>query len=939
MIAASTHLPIPTRRFRFTLALLAMMITSANGDDFVWENNNANTNWNSAANWGGTLFEFPDDNTDSATISVPSVLISPRLNASNITIGALTIDSNGDVNTGDGTDNFGLTVQQSLFHDGSTVIEDAGSSLTVWQSPVLNDFDTDSLRIDAGTLILRQGAKTQVDGPLNIVNGGDIFGSGIVEMNSANGAVNDGLIRAAFGGTLTLRRTGTSQFDPDGAGNGELEASNNSTLVIDMPLADTDFDGTISIGQNAEVRINDQWTLDNSAGTRVDFHGDSETATLAGTGANLNGEIHVHSGTARWAAPINVGATANLTMSDHTTLQFDAPTTFANPDSIDNAFATEFIVNDVVNIGNGSGNFDWDGESQNLVLEGRTTVNPGGVLNIDVDRLDAPAFDERVSTRVVMNSGRIDVRVGDGQFEFDGSMRMNNTTGSMSRITGDEMLFTGRLTVGGTGESRISTRTIFGGASNVTVLAGAELEIGSGQSVINGGTWTGSGAVNLDSNLTRFTAPTIVDMPTGTFDMDGNFVGHTVAIDQPLTLNVASVDDNDNNRIDDVLQINGAAGRLNVNLTAASFYRIQGDLQLNGPGGGFVGNHLAGDDVYLEGTTTVSGNSMSTARVDLRGSMEIAGLNSTFNMGGGSSSNPNFIRQSATFSGAGRLINLNGTGLVAEDGVFADIVLENRGRMELGNASTANVSVSRFFQTNAGEIEFEIAAAPGVSQDRLSVAGIASLDGELVVSATNNFVPSVGDVYTLISAGPVAGTFDTLTTVSDGIVSFDANALYSANHVRIAITDVSILGDFNGDLALDCADVDALVAELASNGMSLVFDVNSDAMVDHQDLDEWLTIAGEFNIGGAYLPGDANLDGFVDVSDFGIWNQHKFSADNGWCGADFNADGVTDVSDFGIWNTNKFTASNKVAAVPEPGAGMLCLVGCISLVRISRRKP
>ena len=831
-------------------------------------------------------------------------------------------------------------VQDSLFHNGDTIIEDAGSSLTVWQSSSLNDFDTDTLLVDAGSLILRQGAKTQVDGQARTRNGGAIFGSGIVELNSADNLVNDGLIRAAFGGTLTLQRTFlAAEMDMDGTfGNGDIEASDDSTLRINIPLSDSEFDGIATIGQDATIDISDDWILDNSAGTRLDFNGGAGMATLAGAGVDLNGVVDINSGTARLAVPAMIGSTATVTMNDETAIQFDAPATFANPDSFDNAFRTEIIVNDVVNIGNGSGNFDWDGESQNLVLDGRTIVNPGGQLNIDVEKVDSAAHSERVSTRVIMNSGRIDVRVGDGQFEFDGVMRMNNTTGEMSRITGDEMLFTGSLFVGGNGESRISTPSIFGSESNVSVESDAELVIGGATSTINGGDWSGSGAVNLDADQVVVSSATTVNMPMGTFDIDGNFVGHTVTINQPLTLNVASVDDNDNNRIDDVLQINGAAGRLNVQLTdPTDFYRVQGDLQLNGPGGDFVGDHLVGSPVYLEGTTSVTGNSMASARLDMRGSMDVA-ANATFNLNGGSSASPNVVRQTASFSGDGRLVVFASRFLSAADGSNIDVIMENRGHFEPGMSSLANVTVKRYFQTASGEIEFEIGGAPGVAQDRLSVGGIASLDGDLVVAAVDGYVPAEGDVYTIISAGPVVGTFDNLTTVSDGILSFDANALYSANHVRIEITDVSLLGDFNDDLALDCSDVDALVAELASNGMSAIFDVNSDAIVDHADLEEWLSIAGEFNVGGPYLPGDANLDGFVDVSDFGIWNQNKFSADNGWCGGDFNADGFTDVSDFGIWNQNKFTSSDSVAAVPEAEAFGLLLVGGSMLAINTRRR-
>ena len=78
-----------------------------------------------------------------------------------------------------------------------------------------------------------------------------------------------------------------------------------------------------------------------------------------------------------------------------------------------------------------------------------------------------------------------------------------------------------------------------------------------------------------------------------------------------------------------------------------------------------------------------------------------------------------------------------------------------------------------------------------------------------------------------------------------------------------------------------------------------------------------------------YRVGDANLDGVVDGSDFGIWNGSKFTTNKNWCNGNFNADAVTDGSDFGLWNANKFTSSDS-AVVPEPA--LLSLVGVMLIV-------
>ncbi len=81
------------------------------------------------------------------------------------------------------------------------------------------------------------------------------------------------------------------------------------------------------------------------------------------------------------------------------------------------------------------------------------------------------------------------------------------------------------------------------------------------------------------------------------------------------------------------------------------------------------------------------------------------------------------------------------------------------------------------------------------------------------------------------------------------------------------------------------------------------------------------------------LPGDANLDGNVDGSDFNIWNDHQSTAGSSWTTADFNRDGRTDAADYEIISENLFRSGDPSANanVPEPSAVLLVLVGCCGL--------
>lgn len=155
-----------------------------------------------------------------------------------------------------------------------------------------------------------------------------------------------------------------------------------------------------------------------------------------------------------------------------------------------------------------------------------------------------------------------------------------------------------------------------------------------------------------------------------------------------------------------------------------------------------------------------------------------------------------------------------------------------------------------------------------------------------------------------------------------------------------------VTGDFDGDGLWNCADIDALVGEIVAGTHNPAFDMNGDGLVNRADITEggtgWLAVGGANNAGStggnAFLEGDANLDGSVDVSDFNLWNSAKFTNAAEWCRGDFNADGSVDVSDFNLWNSKKFTSSSGgLSAVPEPVAAPW-LLGSVLACGLGQRR-
>lgn len=134
--------------------------------------------------------------------------------------------------------------------------------------------------------------------------------------------------------------------------------------------------------------------------------------------------------------------------------------------------------------------------------------------------------------------------------------------------------------------------------------------------------------------------------------------------------------------------------------------------------------------------------------------------------------------------------------------------------------------------------------------------------------------------------------------------------------------------DFDSDVRCDITDIDLLAMEASSGGTNLRYDLDNNGQVNLADVDAWRSEAGAVNLGPgrSYLAGDADLDGSVDGTDFGIWNSNKFNTTGKWSQGDFNVSGATDGSDFNIFNANKFTSAD-VAAVPEPASLIWAIAG------------
>ena len=146
--------------------------------------------------------------------------------------------------------------------------------------------------------------------------------------------------------------------------------------------------------------------------------------------------------------------------------------------------------------------------------------------------------------------------------------------------------------------------------------------------------------------------------------------------------------------------------------------------------------------------------------------------------------------------------------------------------------------------------------------------------------------------------------------------------------------------DYDNDGTLWLPDIDILVSEIAAGNMDPSLDLNQDMEVNSLDVEAWLSIAGNENLGEgrSYLGGDADLNGVVEAADLNQVGINWQQAVSLWSKGDFNADGTVGAPDLNVlginWQQSALAAST--AAVPEPTSCLLVIMSCLVLLGYRR---
>jgi hypothetical protein len=271
------------------------------------------------------------------------------------------------------------------------------------------------------------------------------------------------------------------------------------------------------------------------------------------------------------------------------------------------------------------------------------------------------------------------------------------------------------------------------------------------------------------------------------------------------------------------------------------------DLNLATGGGTNVSAtvNVQGDNSALtmrQAATLTAGNATS-GKVDINvGTMLSTGTGSTFSTGTGTAT----IRRSATVTvgnGANKgKLNLNGnttidgavvsvaagssinvaadkklsfhnSAVLKGDGTLTGLVSNTSGQVTPSGVLTIN---GTFNQNTLGKLLIELGGTTvGTQYDRLSVAGLVTLNGTLDVKLINSFNPAVGNSFDILDWTTLSGTFATQNLPAlTGAKTWDLSALYTTGVISVAPTTVH--GDFNRDGLVTNADLGSLLKALTN---------------------------------------------------------------------------------------------------------------------------
>ncbi len=725
-----------------------------------------------------------------STTGTVNIAVNGKLNVNTFgQFGALTPSAEVDQ---DGSTGGSVTTAGTWMIDGGTINFSGGQGWAGSSDPAHADGAAGGT---GGTLTLNAGGNIALTLASEVRLFGGYGGSDYPSNSSDNaGSGGQGGTANLTGGVLTLE--GTSKFNVNGGLGGKQRA-----LVTGRRGGTGGSGGTINLS-GADITLNAGTTLSADGGNGGPSANITNANYLGGAGGQ-GGDIHLSAGSVMInGGTLSVdggqgGSSANTNVIG------------GNGGTINITGGSLTLNSGLISLAGGDG-ISTDGT---LTLEGGAFTVNSGHINANNDL--SPTADPINFTGVTLNhtdgslnlndnttfTGGSYTRSNDAALNLATDKKLTATTNALINFTDDNGIeFSDGKTLELNTAADLNTDSItFGDGSTGTLIvdgAGTNLNITGSTTSLFGA--NGGSASAVVRNGAKMTGGSNWYMVNGSFTATG-----------------------DNTKI-----TQGDSALLSVGSdTGDSFVLNVQDNAAFTTGSDYT-------EVISNGTLNVNSGASFTAR----GQFQING--GTVNLTDGTFTAPGFYNATGLFSFTGGTLHVQ---------TFYGDLLQNGGTLSPGS-SAGLTTIDGNYTFNDGTLEIELG---GITQDteydHIHVTNSADLQGDLNVSLIDDFLPSPGDSFTILST--------------------DGGIIYSLNN--ISLPDIA---EYDQRWQLTNTS-SAVILEVIS---TLAGDLSNDGFVGLNDLDILLLNWNTNVTAGAWNMGDPSGDGFVGLDDLDIilinWN-------------------------------------------------------------------
>ncbi|MGA8430194.1 MAG: hypothetical protein WB729_10260 [Candidatus Sulfotelmatobacter sp.] len=395
----------------------------------------------------------------------------------------------------------------------------------------------------------------------------------------------------------------------------------------------------------------------------------------------------------------------------------------------------------------------------------------------------------------LINSGTVSANVSGGNLFIDASSAGFSNSGTVQALTGSNVTIEGAANsflnynatnntlTGGTYTANGGNIYFPGSASGITTLAAKVTQEASGQ-LMN--TTTGTSALaNLSSIVAGGVLTTTATFAQpGAFSMAGalNLLPKTSFSVGSLTqINSAGVLTAGQWVFDSNFNITGTPASIKTNSAVVT---LSGGTFFNTANSSNAMASLTGNKNELrimnaaKFTTTGNLTNSGTLSVAKGCGLTIGGTGTSYTQTGGKTTHDGMLTgtvhiNSGTFLGAGSITGKVSVGGMKVGSLFSVGDAGLAGQMKITGSYT---------QTANGKLSTAIGGTTVITQySQLKVVGAATLSGTLAAPLIGSFVPTVGQTFTVLSAGSITGTFSNTT------IAINSSEFFAVSYTKTGV--------------------------------------------------------------------------------------------------------------------------------------------------------